>query len=313
MTTRHLLDPEILPALDAFPQVSLQKEYLPSIREAASAQVKLVELDELGITRTEIHVAGLAPDQPDVRCLLYRPKAPKPGSGAYLHLHGGGYILGSADASDQHNSGLAAQLGITIISVDYRLAPEHPAPAALLDGYAALGWLHENAAEFGIDPTRIAIGGESAGGGLAAALAIYARDQGEFPICFQLLTYPMLDDRTGSESNPGDPLTGEFVWTRDRNQLGWSYYLGESEPSAPVVPAREKNLEGLPATWLSTAALDLFRGENIVYAERLMAAGVATELIVYPRTCHGFQLARDASVTGQFLRDHAEALSRAFA
>ena len=311
MTTRHLLDPEILPALDAFPQVSLEKEYLPAIREGASSQINLLDTSDMDVSRTEIHVPGLSPDQPDVRCLMYRPKNPKAGSGAYLHFHGGGYILGSADGSDQHNIGLAAQLGITIISVDYRLAPEHPAPAALMDGYAVLAWLHQKADELEIDPARIAIGGESAGGGLAAALAIYARDHGEHAICFQLLTYPMLDDRTGSETHPGDPLTGEFVWTRDRNQLGWAYYLGENPPSSPVVPAREANLEGLPATWLSTAALDLFRGENIVFAERLMAAGVATELIVYPRTCHGFQLATEASVTRQFLRDHGEALARA--
>ena len=171
--------------------------------------------------------------------------------------------------------------------------------------------MHQNADELGVDTDRIAIGGESAGGGLAAALAIHARDKGEYPICFQLLTYPMLDDRTGSENQPGDPLTGEFIWTRERNRLAWAYYLGASEPQTPYVPARTESLAGLPPTWLSTAALDLFRDENIDYAQRLLKAGIATELIVYPGTCHGFQWATEANVPKQYLRDHAEALSRA--
>ncbi|MEM1036514.1 MAG: alpha/beta hydrolase [Pseudomonadota bacterium] len=311
ISTKSLLDPEILPALEAFPDVSLEKEGLPLIRQVAAQMVQLADADAQGVVREEVHIPALDPDDPDVRCLVYRPKRSAAKSGAYLHLHGGGYILGSAEGSDQHNVLLAGQLGIVIVSVDYRLAPEHPVPAGLNDSYSALAWMHQNADELGIDTDRIAVGGESAGGGLAAALAIHARDKGEYSICFQLLTYPMLDDRTGSESQPGDPLTGEFVWTRERNQLAWSYYLGASEPQAPYVPARIESVEGLPPTWLSTAALDLFRDENIDYAQRLLKAGIATELIVYPGTCHGFQWASEASVTKQYLRDHAEALSRA--
>lgn len=311
MSTRSLLDPEILPALEAFPDVSLEKEGLPLIRQAAAQMLQLADADALDVVREEIHIPSLDPNDPDVRCLLYKPKTSGTKSAAYLHLHGGGYILGSPEGSDLHNVQLANQLGIVIVSVDYRLAPEHPAPAGLNDSYAVLTWMHERAADLGIDANRVAIGGESAGGGLAAALAIHTRDKGDYPICFQLLTYPMLDDRTGSETQPGDPLTGEFVWTRERNQLAWSYYLGASEPQAPYVPARTESVAGLPPTWLSTAALDLFRDENIDYAKRLLNAGVATELIVYPGTCHGFQWATDAGVTKQYLRDHAEALSRA--
>lgn len=310
MTTRHLLDPEILPALDAFPDFSLDKAALPIIREAAAQMLQLSDADARGVLREEIEVPGLMPGQPPVRCLVYKPKAAPQEMPAYLHLHGGGYLLGSPEGSDAHNVNLTQQLGIMIVSVDYRLAPEHPVPAALNDSYAVLAWMHENAKDLGIDATRIAIGGESAGGGLAAALALHARDEARYSICYQLLTYPMIDDRTGDEAHPGDPLTGEFVWTRERNQLGWSYYLGETTPAAPHVPSRAERLDGLPPTWISTAALDLFRDENIEYAQRLLRASVPTELIVYPGACHGFQMAPNAKVTKQFIRDHAEALSR---
>lgn len=313
MTTQNLLDPEILPVLEAFPQFPLERERLPAIRQASARLIQLSDADAKGVIRKEVSVSGLKPGQPSVRCLVYEPRERSPQSGAYLHLHGGGYILGTPEGSDDQNIRLARQLGILVVSVDYRLAPESPAPAALEDSYAVLAWMHLNARELRIDPCRIAVGGESAGGGLAAALALLARDQGRYPICFQLLTYPMIDDRTGSAIQPGDPLTGEFVWTRERNQLGWSYYLGGSAPDAPVVPARAENLEGLPPTWLSTAALDLFRDENIAYAQELLKAGVSTELVVYPGTCHGFQMVRDARVTKQYVRDHAEALGRAIA
>ncbi len=310
MKTRHLLDPEILPALDAFPDISLEKEGLPLIRQAAAQMVQLADADARGVVRDEIQVPSLYADQPEVRCLVYRPKSSSAAIPAYLHLHGGGYILGSPEGSDAHNVNLAQTLGIIVVSVDYRLAPEHPVPAALHDSYAALAWMHEQAAELGIDAKRIAIGGESAGGGLAASLALFARDQGTYAICHQQLTYPMIDDRTGNDAHPGDPLTGEFVWTRERNQLGWAYYLGETPPAAPHAAARADSLENLPPAWISTAALDLFRDENIDYAQRLLKAGVATELTLYPGACHGFQMAPDAKVTKQYLRDHAEALSR---
>lgn len=310
MTTFDLLDPEILPALKAFPDVSLERSGLPALREAAARAIKLSHAEDFGVSRSETRIPGITPDKPEVRCLVYTPQTRTGLSGAYLHLHGGGYIAGSPEASDLRNVRLARALGIVVVSVAYRLAPEHPAPAALEDAYAALAWIHLNSDKLGIDTGRVAIGGESAGGGLAAALAQYAHRAGEYGICFQALTYPMLDDRTGTPAQPGDPLTGEFVWTRERNQLGWSYYLGEANPSAPYVPAMATNLDGLPPAWIGTAALDLFRDENIDYAQRLLKAGVSTELIVYPGACHGFQMAPEASVTKQYLRDHTEALGR---
>ena len=179
-----------------------------------------------------------------------------------------------------------------------------------LDGYH-LAYLHENAELLNIDRKRIAIGGESAGGGLAAALSILARDRGEFDICHQHLTYPMLDNRTGNESAPGDPLVGEFVWTREHNQFGWKSYLGDAPAEAPQVPARLTDFSGLPSTWLFTVGLDLFRDENIEYAQQLMKAGVPTDLEIMAGACHGFQ-AIPGTVAGKRYRDaHIGALKRA--
>jgi acetyl esterase/lipase len=218
--------------------------------------------------------------------------------------------MGSVEGSDISNLQLCAKLGIVILSVDYRLAPEHPIPAPLDDCYAGLAWLHGNAESLRIDANRIGIGGESAGGGLAAALAIRARDAGEYAICHQHLTYPMLDNLTGTEAQPGDPLVGEFVWTRSRNRFGWDSYLGTAAQEAPQVPARVGDCSGLPSTWMFTAALDLFRDENIDYARRLLEAGVGVELLMYPAACHGFQLLPGTSLTARFTEDHRAALAR---
>ncbi|MHA7900481.1 MAG: alpha/beta hydrolase [Henriciella sp.] len=310
MSTAPLLDPEIRPAIETFPKISIAADQLPALRALIAQQFALVDLTETGLSRDIITVPGLEPGQPAVRCIKYAPKRPRDPSGAYLHVHGGGYIMGAPEMADARNVRLAAELGITVLSVDYRLAPEHPVPAALEDCYAALAWMSENAKQLGIEPQQIAIGGESAGGGLAAATAQLASQRAQHPICFQLLTYPMIDDRTGTDENPRDPVTGEFIWTREFNTTGWAYYLGDVAPAAPFVPARAEDLSKLPPTWIGTGALDLFREENIDYAQKMMNAGVATELVVYPSVCHGFQQAADASVTKQYLRDHLEALQR---
>ena len=199
---------------------------------------------------------------------------------------------------------------MVVVSVDYRLAPEHPIPAPLDDCYAALGWMHKNAADLNVDPTRIAIGGESAGGGLAAALALKARDEGEYPICWQQLVVPSLDDRTGTEEFPGDPLVGEFIWTRASNQYGRASFLGDAPRAAPQVPARAESLKGLPPAWMLTGGLDLFRDENIEYARRLMADGVAAELVVYPSACHAFQNVADSQLNQRYEVDFMAALRR---
>ena len=310
VSTKHLLDPELQVMADGPFLPELNDENLNKARaNMASQAVGLADPDSFGVKRTEI----FAPqhDGPDVRCLLYeatdKSESPKAG---YLHIHGGGYLFGSPDGSDLSNLLIAAKSGITVLSVDYRLAPEYPIPAPLDDCYAGLAWIHKNASRLGIDSQRIGIGGESAGGGLAAALAIKARDAGEYPICFQALTYPMLDDRTGSDELPGDPLVGEFVWTRLLNQYGWSRYLGDADKAAPQVPARLKSFDGLPPTWMFTATLDLFRDENIDYARRLMEAGISCDLLVYPGACHGFQGVEGSALSKRYRKDFVEALER---
>ncbi|MEM6710200.1 MAG: alpha/beta hydrolase [Pseudomonadota bacterium] len=310
MSTKHLLDPELHPMTNVFPEgMTFTAEMLPSFRAMQAAAQVSGDAAAAKVSREEVFAA--ASDDHRVRCLLYCPESVNASRGAYLHIHGGGYILGAADDADAMNIALAAALDIVVLSVDYRLAPEAPIPAPLEDCYGGLAWLHEHAERLGVDRNRIAIGGESAGGGLAAALAILARDRGEYRICHQHLTYPMLDNRTGTPGHEGDPLVGEFVWTRDFNQFGWQSYLGDAAAVAPQVPARLERFEGLPPTWLLTAALDLFRDENIDYAQRLLKAGVATELVLYPGACHGFQMVTDAALSKRYLRDHRAALGRA--
>ena len=308
MTTKHLLDPELDPLIELFPPFDLDDEQLALMRDSPALAAEPGDPAEAGVTREEIHADGGA--GPDVRCLLYRPSGKAASGAGYLHIHGGGYVLGAPEASDPANLEICARLGAVVLSVDYRLAPEHPIPAPLDDCYAGLAWLHAQAPALGVDPNRIGIGGESAGGGLAAALAIKARDAGEYAICHQHLTYPMLDDRTGTPEQPGDPLVGEFIWTRGSNRYGWRSYLGDAPDRAPQVPARLEDFTGLPATWMATAALDLFRDENIEYALKLMQAGVRTELVSYPAACHGFQMVPGTRLGERYARDHLDALAR---
>jgi acetyl esterase/lipase len=315
MTTRHLIDPELTATLDAFPPLVFTPESLPLIRSGMAdmfAQQAAMAPSFPDIAVSEHHVPGPA-GAPDVRLLVYLPKnTPRP-MPALLWIHGGGYIIGSADQDDLTAKAMVAAVGCAAVSVDYRLAPETPHPGPGEDCYAALKWLHANAGELGIDAGRIAIGGASAGGGLAACLGLLARDRGEVPLAFQLLIYPMLDDRTVSTEDP-HPFTGEFLWTHAANRFGWAALIG-GEPGADGVSpyaaaARAESLAGLPATFISVGALDLFLEEDIEYARRLMRVGVPTELHVYPGAYHGFNFAVDAQVTQAYNRDHLGALRR---
>ena len=211
---------------------------------------------------------------------------------------------------------LAARLGCCIASVDYRLAPETRFPGAIEDCYAALSWLVFNARELGIDPARIGVMGESAGGGLAAALSLLVRDRGEHRLAFQHLIYPMIDDRTGVSATL-NPYAGEFVWTAQANRFGWTCLLG-AEPgvdgiSPYAAAARAENFADLPPAFIATGALDLFVDENLSYAQRLLRSGVPVEMHVYPGAFHGFQWAAGAEVTQIARRDSFGALARAMA
>jgi acetyl esterase/lipase len=309
-STKNLLHPELQVIAEAPMIPDLSDESLSGIRNMMDvARMPLADPDSFGVERTDIYLPQEG--RPDIRCLLYVPKNREKDSGpAYLHIHGGGYVIGSPDGSDAENLLLASKIGVVILSVDYRLAPECPIPGPIDDCYEALAWLHNNAEDLNIDQDRIGIGGESAGGGLAASLAIRARDSGEYKVCWQSLTYPMLDDKTGSDENQGDPLVGEFVWTREFNQYAWDCYLGDAERIAPQVPARLENFEGLPPAWMFTVTLDLFRDENIDYAKKLMMAGVSCDLVVYPGACHAFQQIEESELAKRYRIDFTTALKR---
>ncbi len=262
---------------------------------------------------TEHYVPGPA-GAPDVRVLVYTPARDEGLRPAYLHIHGGGYVMGAPEMTSDNSIGLVREIGCVVASVDYRLAPETQFPGAIEDCYAALVWLHAEASRLGIDPGRIAIGGESAGGGLAAALALLARDRKKVPLVFQLLIYPMLDDRTVSDSD-NDPHVGEFIWTRQNNRFGWSALLGSAFGSQSVSPyaaaARAEDLGHLPPAYISVGSLDLFLQEDLSYARRLLRSGVPTEVHVYPGAFHGFEIAVDADVTKTSIRNSNAALKRA--
>jgi acetyl esterase/lipase len=200
-----------------------------------------------------------------------------------------------------------------VASVEYRLAPEHPFPAPVEDCYAALKWLAAHSSELGVNKSRIAIGGASAGGGLAAGLALLTRDRAEVEVAFQLLIYPMIDDRNITSASETIPDT--FVWTRENNLMGWRAYLGREPGGADVSPyaaaARATDLRGLPPAYIPVGDLDLFLDENITYAQRLLAAGVPTELHVYPGAFHGFNgFVPGAAVSRRFNADRDHALKR---
>ncbi len=298
MNSRHLVDPALLPAVDSMPPFSVTREtladlraqldtFMPAVMSAAFPTSGGIPVD---VDRVEIVRDG----SPPVPLLIYAPRAPSPAPRpTILHIHGGGFFLYDAAVMGPMNRVLADALNCVVASVDYRLAPETPYPGPVEDCYAALTWLHANAQSRGIDPARIGLKGDSAGGGLAAALALYARDHGGPPIAFQQLLCPMLDDRTGSTIDPG-PFAGEFVWTRDLNRFGWTALLGH-EPGGDDVPAyasaaRAAELAGLPPTYISVGALELFLDEDVEFAKRLARAGVPVELHVYPGGYHGFDI-----------------------
>ncbi len=226
---------------------------------------------------------------------------------ALLWIHGGGYVMGTAAVDDKVCSRFARRLGVTVAAVDYRLAPEYPYPAALDDCYSALTWLARASC---VDPARMAIGGGSAGGGLAAALALMARDRGEVAILLQLLVYPMLDDRTVERPNAAHPKLR--LWSPSSNRFGWTAYLRGANPDV-AVPARRDDLAGLAPAWIGVGDLDLFHEEDVAYAERLKAAGVPCEIEVIPGAFHGFDVVMPSSdVARSFFDSQCGALRRAF-
>lgn len=312
-----LVDPDLRAPIEAMQasgeEFHVDEASLPQVREGTAKWIR----PPLDAPPVEEKTIPGPPAAPDLRVYVIgaaRAGKPRP---AVLHTHGGGYVIGTPLMDIPKLQQLAARHDCLVVSVDYRLAPETPYPGALEDNYAALKWLHANASALGVDPGRIAVMGESAGGGHAAALSIAARDRGEVPVAFQVLIYPMLDDRTGS-TRPVPAHIGTLIWTKEANVFGWTSYLGVPAGSADApegaVPAKTGDLSGLPPTWIGVGAIDLFVQEDIEFARRLIEAGVPTELLVVPGAYHGFDIiAQESSGARAFSDSWNAALARAFA
>ena len=315
MDVASTLDPEIAAGLAASPVGkidfgSYDLDTVPQLR-AAMASMPVVELPPPTVDiHDEVIDATEDGAEPSVR--VYTPGAGA-GRPCIYWIHGGGYLFGSALTRDLRLERWAATFDCVAVAIDYRLAPENPYPAPLEDCHAGLCWTAKHADDLGIDPARITVVGASAGGGLAAGLTLLARDRAEVAVAHQVLMYPMLDDRNVT---PSSHIIGTPVWNRAANLLGWRAYLG-CEPggddvSAYAAPARATDLTRLPPTFIGVGNLDVFRDEDIAFALRLLAAGIPTELHVYPGAVHGFEvIVPTAAVSQRCQRDLDVAVARA--
>lgn len=284
MTHFPTLDPEFAAAVAMMPEPDYDTIDLPAAREAMNqaTDAALAELSYDGVTVRELAVAEAA-----IRLLT--PDSASEDTGplpVLLWIHGGSFALGRAKDSDAFALTLVRTWGMAVASVDYRLAPEVPFPGAHDDCYAALTYLYHHAAELGLDPDRIAVGGESAGGCLAASTVLRARDEGQIPIAAQLLDIPVLDSRMSTESMR--EFVDTPVFNRPSAEFMWRFYLGDhGVDNADASPALATDLSGLPRTYISMMELDPLRDEAIAYGLRLLQAGVSVEMHCFPGTFHG--------------------------
>ena len=292
--------------LDAFELPTVDAAGVAAMRSASFASPDLSD----AVERTEHEVPG----DPPVPVRVHRAKDAQGLLPAIVTIHGGGYVIGSSDMDSPLLDRWCPSLGVVGVSVEYRLAPETPYPGPLDDCYAALRWTYDKAAELGIDQNRIGVYGLSAGGGLAAALALLARDRGEVPLAFVLLDCPMLDDR---QQTPSMQSEGLYVWSGASNEFGWRSYLGDLYGSDHIPPyaaaAREADLAGLPPTCVIVGSIDGFRDEDIDYAQRLNQAGVPCELHVIAGLPHAYLLVPGAAAVQLAVHDMDVWLARQLA
>lgn len=282
------IPPELRGVWKSIPKVTFNKFSLPIFR----LLIKLMPTPAIpaGVIIEQAQIDTTDGYQLPLR--IYKPAEHKKPSPALVWMHGGGYIFGKLEMEDENLADFVRQLGIVVISVDYRLAPEFPFPTPLEDCYCALKWTHEHANDLGTERSRIAIGGASAGGGLAACLAQLAKDRGEVSTVLQLLVYPMLDVDTIYKTDV--PYESISTWNNKSNRFGWQSYLQKTFESPTIPPysvaARRQNLSDLPPTWIGVGDLDLFFEENRTYAARLKESGVECELVVVPGAFHAFDM-----------------------
>lgn len=302
--------PDLQDAIKMSPSIHYNKMNLWLIRLGMALMPVLKAPENVSIEN--VFIAG-QDKKSKLRLRIYRPKTITSSTPVMIWMHGGGYIIGTPEMEDPICIQFVHELGISIVSVDYRLAPKHPFPAGLDDCYSALMWAKHNSESFGFDATRIAVGGTSAGGGLAASLAQLACDRKEVTPVFQLLTYPMLDDRTVLRTDIDD--SNSPTWTQKSNRFAWESYLGKlygaKEMPAHAVSARREYLSGLPPAWIGVGALDIFYEEDVAYAQRLKEAGVECDLNIVEGAFHGFDVFdQQLSLVQEFRRSQIAALKK---
>ena len=297
------IDPELHAFVPLFPPADLA-DPVTARKNLAGLAATTPTPDTIGMQIEDRTVSA----DPDVPVRIYRPHRAQ---GAIVWLHGGGFVMGDLETEHPWAIRIAEGSGAVVVSVGYRLAPEHRFPAALDDAYAALAWATEHSAELGINPERIAVGGHAAGAGLAAAVTLRARDQQGPPISFQLLNQPELDDR--QETWSARNFTGTPFMTRDKAAASWRHYLGSASASPYAAPARADDLSGLPPAYITSAEFDPNRDEGIGYAQRLLQANVSVEMHQWPGTFHGSQAILSAEVSRRQIDELGAALRRALA
>ena len=308
------LDADHLAVLEMLPGDLLDLSDLTAARNRWAgfmAQAPVPEIDD-SVEITDHHTP--ADDGHQVLVRVYRRKDRRDHAGGLYSIHGGGMVLGDVSMNDARCAAIAQNLDVVVASVDYRLAPEYPYPAPLEDCYCGLQWFFDQAGALGVNTSRIAVGGGSAGGGLAAGLALLARDRDEVGPCFQLLTFPMIDDRNQTPSSY--MVDDTRVWNRTANIAGWAAYLdgrnGAEGVPAYAAPSRATDLAGLPPAIITVGSLDTFLDEDIAYAQALLRAGVPCELHVYPGAFHGSNfMVPNSDISQRWYRDEMAALDRA--
>ncbi len=316
MSRRHLIHPDVREPLEQLlAAIPGGFNSIPDIVQRRATVTQLLAAIEIPPNPNVISEDRTVPGPegaPDITVRIYRPVDATGTLPGIYFIHGGGMILGDIDGEDAVATQICERVDAVVVSVEYRLAPEHPYPAPVEDCYAGLVWMARHASELRFDPERLAVYGGSAGGGLTIATSMLARDRGFPALRFQMPIYPMIDDR--NETPSSHEITDIGLWDRAGNIEAWKWYLGDGKPDQYAAPARAEDLTGLPPTFIDVGTVDLFRDEDITFAMRLMQAGVPTELHVNPGAYHAAEVfAPECELSGVIWARRIEALRRALA